>query len=694
MRALIWKELRENMGWALLAALALGSAEIYALHHTQFPGQVDPYFSDGITLCKKPFLMVTRFGCAAAGLALGLLQMLPELKRDRWAALLHRPISRGRLFWGKAIAGVLLYGIAAGVPFLATVWHVATPGNFDTPFVPAMIQPSLAHLAPGLTYYFAALLVALQGGILLRAILILAAIHVSFVVIYEDLFRVAFEAAAAMSLVLCLAGWGAIYARDSLRGRPWLASLAFLVAVFYGACGLGDLARKAGYMIGRIDAHPYGVWEVLDNGVPARFDYPNSVLVSATGPDGQPFTDPKYRPDRVRNYALAMNNAGRYIGDSHGFRIRRENDDYRDSSTYLYSLSPYSHPRFEQWFYLRGDHQYAGMLPAEKRAFARLGTNGFAPPEARVPGFADNVRCDLIGGDILMIAAPDSLRLAFLARREIVPVALPAPGPIYGMCHAWADAPNGTIDFQGVALGTSMAVYKEDGQVAAMLPYHHDVDRWGQLSLGVLKTTDRFVLKYEPSEWIEEKIRQTMPRYVENLDSQGNVLAAYTLQPPTPYVDSRTWVGIVAPRLQSPAFFYGEMLYRRAGAALGSERLREALDEQLGRYFDDTFHFGCAIVIVALVLAAITFFWARRAQLSLRRAWSWAAGVLVLGLPGFILFWLAGERPRTVPCPTCRRPRRIEGEKCAHCEAAWPPQPADDTAILDRSPQSPVVASA
>jgi hypothetical protein len=694
MRALLWKELRENIGWALLAMLALGSAEIYALHHTQYPGQFDPYFADGITLCKKPFLMVTRFGCAAAALALGFLQVLPELKRDRWAALLHRPMSRGRLFWGKAMAGVLLYGLAAGVPFLTAVWHVATPGNFGTPFVPAMVRPGLADVAAGLTYYFAALLVALQGGTLLRAIPILAAIHVSFVVIDEDLFRVALEAAAAMSFVLCLAGWGAIHARDSLRDRPWLASLAFLVTVFYGACGLGDLARKAGSMAGRIDAHPYGGWEVLDNGVPARLDYVNSVLVSTTGPDGQPFTDPKYRPDRVRSYTLGTNTAGNYIGDSHGFRVRRDDDSYRESATYLYSLSPYDHPRFEQWFYLRREHQYVGMLPAEKKAFARLGTNGFAPPEARVPGFADDVRSDLIGGDILLIAAPDSLRLALLARREIVPVALPAPGPIYGTCHTWATTPTGVVNFQGVALGTGMAVYKADGQVAAMLPYHYDVDRWGRISLGVLKTMDRFVLQYEPSQWIDRKIQQAMPRYVETLDAQGNVLAAYTLQPPPPYVESRTWVGIIAPRLQSPAFFFGEMLYRRAGAALGSDRLREALDKQLGRNFNDTFHFGCAIVIVALVLAAITFFWARRAQLPLRRAWAWAVAVLVLGLPGFILFWLAGERPRTVPCPACHRLRRIEGEKCAHCEAAWPPHPADDTAILDRSTHSPVVASA
>jgi hypothetical protein len=295
---------------------------------------------------------------------------------------------------------------------------------------------------------------------------------------------------------------------------------------------------------------------------------------------------------------------------------------------------------------------------------------------------------------MLVIATPNALSVAHLSRREIVPIALPAPGPIYGICYAWADTPTGTVNFEGVALGSSMVVYNTDGQVAAVLPYHHDVDRWGHLSLGVLKSMDRFVLRYEPSEWIDRKVRQTMPRYVENLDAQGKVLAEFTLQPPPPYVDSPTWVGIIAPRVQSPTFFFGEILYRRAGAALGSERLREALDEELGRNFNDTFHFGCAIVAIAVALAAVAFFWARRAQVPSRIAWAWTASVLVLGLPGFIVFWLAGGRPRTVPCPACYRPRRIEGEYCAHCEATWPPHPADDTAILDRSPEPPVTATA
>jgi hypothetical protein len=698
MKALIWKELRENILWAALAMLALGAAEMYALHHSSNFYQPF-YYYDGITLCKKPFLTVTMFGFAVAGIGLGLLQVLPELKRDRWAALLHRPVSRGRFFWGKAIAGIVLYFIAAGAPFLFAVWHVARPGNFPIPFVPAMVTPGLADLAAGLCYYFAALLMALQSGpIACRALPLFAAVHVSFFAFVENLFRVAVESALAMTIALCVAGWGAIHARESLRGRPWLGRIAFLIVAFYGACGAGDLITVLGGMAGRKAAAKFSYWDTLDKGVPARLDYRNNVLVAVTDVNGKPFSEPNYRPDRVRSHTLGMNVATSYVGDTHGWHRTLYPCRYRESNSYMWANQPYTYPRFEQWFYIYGDpvsvRMLVGMLPMEKREFARLGMNGFAPPGEKVPPFPAGIFLTYIRSDMLAIAAPESLRYIYLAKREIAPIALPAPGPIYGMCHSWAIAGNGSVDFQGVALGAGMAVYDVDARVRAMLPYHHNVDRWGRLSLGVLKTMDRFVLKCEPSDWIDLKTRKAMPSYLDLMDSKGTLIASYEMPAPPANVNPPAWNSFIAQRLKSPAFFFGEMLYRRIGAAFGSSRLRAALHKQLGPDFRSTLEVARIVVLVALVLSAITLFWARRAQLPARRVWAWTVGVLLLGIPGFVMFWLVGERPRAVPCAVCLRPRRIEDEHCGWCGAAWPEKPADGTEILDHAPAPSLAASA
>jgi hypothetical protein len=76
MITLIWKELRENLKWALLAALVLAGAELYALFQTPYGGADYYNYIDGITLCKSSFLIATTFGCAAIGFFLGLLQIL------------------------------------------------------------------------------------------------------------------------------------------------------------------------------------------------------------------------------------------------------------------------------------------------------------------------------------------------------------------------------------------------------------------------------------------------------------------------------------------------------------------------------------------------------------------------------------------------------------------------------------------
>ncbi|MDR3402089.1 MAG: hypothetical protein P4L99_06280 [Chthoniobacter sp.] len=684
MSALVWMELRENIVWAVLLMLVLGGAEIYALHHTEYGGSIDIYFNNGVTLCKTTFLMVTTFGSALAGLALGLLQVLPELKRDRWAALLHRPLPRGQIFWGKALAGLVLYFIAVGVPFLFSVWHVATPGNLNAPFVPAMIRPGLADVIGGLAFYFAGLAVALQGGGILRCALpFLAAFHSSFAAQHENLFRVAVEGSAAMALALCVAGWGAIYARDTLHGRPWLGCVASLIVAFYGACSFGDLVWMAGELTGRKGTSKYSYWEVLDNGSPVRSDYLNGILVSATDPDGKPFTEPKYHLDRVRSYTLGMNRATSYVGDPHGWHYRWQREAYRESQNYIYALQSYSHPRLEQWFHIYGGTHYAGVLPVERRVFAQLGAKGFAPAEAAVPAFSDQTTIEQSGSAILFIADRETLRYVRLSKREITPLALPAPGPIYGMSHIWARVPSGSVDFKGVALGTMMAIYDDKGQVAATVPYHYDVDRWGQLSVGVLPSMDRFVLLYEPSIWIDGKTRKTMPIYCDLVDAKGNVLQSYAYQATPREVYSTTWGSFLADRLNSPAFFFGEMLYQRVGSACGSLRLRQAWQDHWGENTKSTDERARVIALVALVLAVVTFFWARRAQVPLRLTLAWTVAVLLLGLGGFVMFWLTGARPRTVACPACRRPRRIDHEQCSQCGAAWPAHAADDTEIID-----------
>ncbi len=251
MMAICWKELRENYRWALLALLGLGVAQWYALHQGEEAYSFGYNWSGkGLLLDSPPFLAVTTFGCAAAGLLLGFLQILPELRRDRWASLLHRPVSRGVVFRGKAVSGLILYALATVPPFLFSVWLVATPGHFGAPFLPTMTLAGTADICAGAAYYFAALAMTLPRGVWFgtRVFPLLAAVHLTYFVTGVEFFYVAVEAAVLMALALFAAGWATMLQQDRLGPRPWIGKFACLAVVFHGVCGLGDfslsLARR------------------------------------------------------------------------------------------------------------------------------------------------------------------------------------------------------------------------------------------------------------------------------------------------------------------------------------------------------------------------------------------------------------------------------------------------------------------
>jgi hypothetical protein len=145
MKALIWKECRENLKWAVLPMLLVGG--IKAL--------IGPP-----SLMDYEFLQFLSLVAAVSGATLGFLQVFVESQGDRRAFLLHRPISHSQIFLGKTIAGVGLYLLAMGIPFACAVGWAATPGHVAAPFRWPMALAWLADILTGVVYYFAGMLAA------------------------------------------------------------------------------------------------------------------------------------------------------------------------------------------------------------------------------------------------------------------------------------------------------------------------------------------------------------------------------------------------------------------------------------------------------------------------------------------------------------------------------------------------------
>ena len=98
------------------------------------------------------------------GLIIGLAQVVRENRGDKWGFLTHRPVSRSTLFWGKAVAGILLYTAAVALPWLSSLVWLSMPGHVPLPFDPRMALPGAADLLCGVVYYFAGLLTGMRDA--------------------------------------------------------------------------------------------------------------------------------------------------------------------------------------------------------------------------------------------------------------------------------------------------------------------------------------------------------------------------------------------------------------------------------------------------------------------------------------------------------------------------------------------------
>lgn len=682
MKAMLWKELRENFKWAVLGMLALGLAEFYGLMERS-----NSYNDQSATLCKTSFLMITTFGCAAVGLVLGLIQILPEQRRDQWAALLHRPVSRATIFRGKALAGILLYLLATIVPFLACVWYATAPGHFATPFVPQMILPGIADICAGTMYYFAALFIGLHRGAWYgtRAFGFLAALIGSTFAAAAPVFAGSIIFAVLMALALFTAGWGAILTNGPVRDQPRLARFALVTVVFFGVCGLAAIAAICIEMFS-VQNYYYGAqYEVDIDGRPLKRTSSKEAGSTVTDLAGKPITDKRFTTGNSYNYLLSFSQIANYIGDPHQSKDERTEylSQYRRNETYVMSAGGSFDTDTESWYYLPQERIFVGYYYKIYQRIGSIGQNGFRPgyePVTPLPESGPNMHWEIPP----FVQFGETVYHNDFDQRKLTPVFSKPDTEVFGT--APMDSNQDRIlrsNWAAVALLNQMLVIDKGGQTLATLPYHQDMDRWGTVSIAVMPAKDRFFIRYSPSSWIDYKEQRKMPSYLEEMDAKGTLLNTYTLPPTQQETGTRSWQEYVSECLLPPVFLYGNIVYDKVGAACGSKRLAKELNDTLGDgwgYFKDI---TIRSSLTSLFLAFLIIVWTRRMHFSWKRAGAWAAFVLAFNIAGLITFRLVADWPVRVRCPQCSRKRAVEENLCPHCGAPWPAPVRSGTEIHD-----------
>lgn len=223
--AIVKKELRENLpaGAVAFVALSIGFMAGFVglplketIHLPSYLISPPWQIRFEVPILSPVLLTYTTVLYAIFGAALGLMQTLLESLRGTYPLLLHRPVSRGKVFLAKVAGGAALYVLAGGLPLAVAVVWAAIPGNYAAPFRIGMAGAVFADFLCGFVFYLAAFMVGTSrarwyGTRLAPAVVALAVmiwVHSAWT------FTVAFLVAVGGLLLLFWGSWAAFVRRD------------------------------------------------------------------------------------------------------------------------------------------------------------------------------------------------------------------------------------------------------------------------------------------------------------------------------------------------------------------------------------------------------------------------------------------------------------------------------------------------
>lgn len=676
LKTILWKELRENWKWAGLGMLCLAFAELYALYQPTGYGTV--------ALTSQVFILVSICGSVLIGAALGALQILPELDRDRWAALLHRPVPRTTLFLGKVIAGLILYLLATGIPLLLSIVCFAIPGQFAAPFIPGIVPPAIANALLGMVFYAAAVLVSLTRGLWYgrRTLLVLAVLPLLIIVPASPWI---FLPTLLTSVVLLTAAWGTMAGNGAVRAGLRTAQFSLGLLLFVG------LEIVFGIALFALNFLPGAGSQVPP-------DFESRYPVVAT--DGKVFLN-VYRGGRSGPTLLNLDGTSvtdeKYLGADTAVSTTSpmplcwDLKSDRDYSMAVYARDPHSLINFvqtvygdnaegtEYWYYLAGKDYFVGYDKLTHRRIGICDRDGFHPADHPPRPFPKPVQMPLmayyhprlgwIDGQLYGLDFPDrGLRPYFTAPSGSIHAAIGLIGGQKAIYFA-------------LALDTAIQILDLEGKQIVTIPYSHDRASLPDVSVCTIPSGDRIFVQYEALASTHDAPGRTpQPTFIDEIDLQGKVLHSYSFV--TPHY--RPWSGWA----RHVALVGTPLLPTTIAAIVDTLSSKEAnpMRSSVFDHSDPNAYSWRALLLISAAIgalaAAVAYRWARQAGISRHETAGWLIFTFCLGIPGLVAFRLTAPFPTRIVCPTCSRKRSLQTEQCPSCHQAWPAPASNGTEVF------------
>jgi ABC-type transport system involved in multi-copper enzyme maturation permease subunit len=667
MKALLQKELRENLGLAVLglaifSVLLLVSCLTYSELMSEFVsgrssggGGFDRFLPLGSGL----FLTETGFFCALFGAVLGWVQVNNERHPDLWAFLVHRPITRTGLFLGKALAGLSLYGLAAGVPLVCYIAWTWLPGHVAAPFDPAMLQPVIALFLNGVVGYFAGMLTGLRQArwYASRALGLGTAFVVTVAILGAPAFWQALLAGLLGAAILATAVWGAFHSHGYYRNQPRLGQAALTAALAFGAvvvtfCVVAMLSNGLRHYRPPED---WASYLMAKDGTVYKANWPAKGPEQIVDLEGKPRFDPKTgQPEQFNR--LVSRNVSLWV-DFQGQPPRRAGYFHTALLAPFWKSTPDT-----LWYYWPRYGRVVGYDVRSRRLLGSLGPKGFAK--------------DLRGGGDRASQAPGALlttrgavyQIDLESRTTKALFTTTNDDPIGAASEVWDDA-----GWQYTIVVTRRFVHllTPDGRPVCQAPFPPSYADGSQVQVSMLEPTGRFAVWFHPPELLDLNAARKGPIHIAWMDRERGVFRTVEL-----------------PNL---SHWRGFALADKVMMMLVPSLLEIIVPLVTSSFLSVPVMWE--FVLLNWALAAVLWvpagLWlGRRYSFGWGAQIGWALFHLLFGLAGFLAFLSVQEWPARQPCPQCGKLRVVDRPRCEHCGAGFAPPEKTGTEIYEPLPAS------
>lgn len=680
MKAIIWKELRENFKWAALLLLAMGFAVVLIFWPTAYdPGLL------GNRLLSGDCRALTAFGFCGAGWALGLVHTYRDTRRDRWAFLVHRPATLTQLFFGKVIAGLFLYLLVTAGPLVGAILWTATPGNIPAPFEWRMTLPLVADTLAGILFYLAGMIIGLRQarwfGSRILALLpaILGALAASATELSESLAWI-----ALFFVVEMVAAWGCFISGGQYRSQPTAAktSLGLILLISFTAISSLVFTVGVGLLAERRPGVTWDYYQTTGNGQIVHVSKTigkqgRTILTRVEDLNGEP----------MPGYSIGVPGSA-YVSPTVSAVVRSDrphsgDDSYRSTNRYF---------RFVRqgggfvWYYVSRKGRIEQYSEETRRPVGSIGPDGFVPVGVETTERFDGARFTRIGlGTVPQLLAYQQAVYRIDCLQGTITEILTAK-PDEPILHA------GDFDIlYGLALGTEneFIFIGNTGDVRIRSPFEYDRETYPNVTLFMGSNRDRFYVWYSPTRFgIKRTERDALQDVIVEISDDGMELARYTIPSRLTYPssDPPTYAGLfgsVFPIIL-PIVLIG---YNLACVFAGSMEAHLWLEgivrevTQMGPSFTSLFGISLLVSIAVSVLVCVVI--GRRHAFSRRRIGWWCVVMVLSGPAGLLTMRALLDWPARETCPNCGKKRVVNRDLCEHCDAPFARPERDGTEIFD-----------